>query len=310
VELRIALGRVLEKGAGLPVAFSAKQDSTEVPKDNNGSGTSANDNTSSLEGTPNDDQTSHTNTSFNVSKAQREQHRNHINPLSYHPTLSTHSGNPRATVSSLSSSPWREESRDGTYVEGEASHLSSQTPTDHTRSKKRRRVIAESEGPETAHNLYPVARPRLPVQNAGNRYASSASRAQPPKASTSRSSLLSALTSHNTPLQGPPSTVPLSPEKITQTKLVVRLPPSVGFVPLSLRSCATVSEFYTQVLAVWDIDESNPATVFVNFGWTEGEPMVMRKSEVVFEEFLRTIDEAPCWEEGTKCTVAVTIVVK
>lgn len=38
--------------------------------------------------------------------------------------------------------------------------------------------------------------------------------------------------------------------------------------------------------------------------------MVMRKSDIVFEEFLRTVDEAPCWEEGKRCKVEVEIVVK
>ena len=71
-----------------------------------------------------------------------------------------------------------------------------------------------------------------------------------------------------------------------------------------------MSAFYDSVLDVWDVKESELARVNVGFWWMP-EPMVMVKGRAdVFEWFLEKVEEAPCREDGLRCTVDVELVLK
>lgn len=96
---------VREDFATTTIAFLANEDSTGISKDKKNNESSGNDKTSPSERTLDENQTRHMETSIKVPIAQREKHRNHLNPVSHHPTPLPESSkqveNLRATVFSL-----------------------------------------------------------------------------------------------------------------------------------------------------------------------------------------------------------------
>lgn len=200
---------------------------------------------------------------------------------------------------------------DAGYIDEETSDVPSDAPASCTRSRKRNRTSERIE-PKNLHS--PIHQPQLKVRNAKKLRLSSASDAKLPTSSTSNIKTSNARSSDISPSSSPnPShpTFSLPPHKIAQTTLRVRLSPSTEFVPLGLRSCITIPTFYASIVDAWDVTDWRLARVKVTFEWLPGQTMVIKRSPVdVLEEFLRTIDEAPCWEEGKRCKIDIEIVVK
>ena len=200
-----------------------------------------------------------------------------------------------------------EQLHDADYTDEELSKLPPGVPSNHTRSKKSKPVIVENDESDELDNAAP------PTKTVVRGFRSTRPTSGPfPTPSVSKSSHTSTVVCQVSP---PPPTFSLPSHKIHQTTLHVRLvAPSTGFVPLRLRSCVTVDKFFTSVLGVWDIEETNLVRINIRFDWMPAEmPMVMKKSPAdVFELFLETIDEAPCWARGgpEKCKVDVEVVAK
>ena len=117
--------------------------------------------------------------------------------------------------------------------------------------------------------------------------------------------------------EAPASLPTLTPYKQTHTTLrATRDSNIIGFVPLRLLSCMTMSTLFSSVIAAsghreceepikclmavfdWKDDSDVYKTIYIDKG-TQGS----------FEIFLEIIDEAPCWKEkGGKCGIAVEIV--
>ena len=115
-----------------------------------------------------------------------------------------------------------------------------------------------------------------------------------------------------------PSFLPsLTLYKQTYTTLrVTRDSNIIGFVPLRLLSCMTMSTLFNSVIAASGHRECEEPIkcLMVVFDWKHEydvyKTMYIDKGTLgSFEIFLEMIDEAPCWkEEGAKCGIAVEIV--
>ena len=185
--------------------------------------------------------------------------------------------------------------------------LFNRTPT----KNKRKREHSESGVLDDAlYNATPQTQPKAQVTRKTKPVLQ---RSHLPNSTTAQPPLLSPLSSQTSPPLESSFTFTLPADKITQTILLVSqsLSPN-DFIPLSLRSCMTMNTFFTSVLDASDIEEPNLEKVKVSFAWTPGKKLVMKRSlaDIFFEEFLRTIDEAPCWNEGKRCKVNVEIFVK
>ena len=90
----------------------------------------------------------------------------------------------------------------------------------------------------------------------------------------------------------------------------------IGFVPLRLVTCMTMSTLFSSVIAASGHreDEEPIQCLMAVFDWLDDRNVyktmyIDKGTQGSFEIFLEIIDEAPCWkEEGGKCGVAVEIV--
>lgn len=121
----------------------------------------------------------------------------------------------------------------------------------------------------------------------------------------------------NLPNQAPTSIPDLTPYKQTYTILrVTRDTNVIGFVPLRLRACMTMSALFSSAIAASGYREQNEPIkcLMVVFDWKDEHDVfktmyIDRETEGSFEIFLEIIDDAPCWkDEGGKCGIAVEIV--
>ena len=109
----------------------------------------------------------------------------------------------------------------------------------------------------------------------------------------------------------------LTPYKQTHTTLrVTRDSNIIGFVPLRLLSCMSMSTLFSSVVKASGHKESEESIkcLMVVFDWKAEHDIyktiyIDKDTEGSFEIFLEIIDEAPCWkEDGEKCGVAVEII--
>ena len=121
----------------------------------------------------------------------------------------------------------------------------------------------------------------------------------------------------NSHTQTPTSLPTLTLYKQTHTTLrVTRDSNIIGFVPLRLLSCMTMSAlFISAVAASGHREQDEPIKcLMVVFDWKDENDVyktmyIDKGTEGSFEIFLEIIDEAPCWkDEGAKCGIAVEIV--
>ena len=122
---------------------------------------------------------------------------------------------------------------------------------------------------------------------------------------------------HQTQIQEPSSLPTLAPHK--QKNAILRATRDsnvIGFVPLRLSACMTMSTLFGSVVAASGHreDQEPIKCVMATFDWKEESDLyktiyINRETEGSFEIFLELIDEAPCWnEEGGKCGIAVEVV--
>lgn len=105
--------------------------------------------------------------------------------------------------------------------------------------------------------------------------------------------------------------------KQTHTTLrVTRDSNIIGFVPLRLRTCMTMSALFSGVIAASGYREDGEPIkcLMAVFDWKDETDLyktiyVEKGTEGSFEIFLEIIDEAACWkDEGGKCGIAVEVV--
>ena len=122
---------------------------------------------------------------------------------------------------------------------------------------------------------------------------------------------------HQTQIQEPSSIPTLATHK--QKNAILRATRDsnvIGFVPLRLSACMTMSTLFSSVVAASGHrgEEEPIKCLMATFDWKEESDLyktiyINRETEGSFEIFLELIDEAPCWkEEGGKCGIAIEIV--
>ncbi|KAM0803427.1 hypothetical protein BDR22DRAFT_840852 [Usnea florida] len=199
----------------------------------------------------------------------------------------------------------------------------SSTPPFHPRSRK---------GKETAHATKRVSRrPSQPSQDLSGvssppyetpaHTPSLTGRHQPSQLSISQPSTSHPETSqpetHEAQIEEPSSLPTLAPHK--QKKALLRATRDsnvIGFVPLRLSACMTMSALFNSVVAASGHreDQDSIKCLMATFDWKEESDLyktiyINKETEGSFEIFLELIDEAPCWkEEGGKCGIAVEVV--
>ena len=196
-------------------------------------------------------------------------------------------------------------------IDDEFPDTSPEAPVTRTRPRKRTRPILECEDSDS-DELYGVS-PRAQKRKSEKSHDPSQPQASLPTISPSGFSQREPRAPSASMPRRSSSNFTLPADKVTRTTLLVShsLSPD-DFIPLSLRSCMTIKTFFTSILDAADIKESDLERVKVSFGWMPGKKLVMKQSlaDIFFEEFLRTIDEAPCWDEGKRCKVDVEVFVK
>ena len=118
--------------------------------------------------------------------------------------------------------------------------------------------------------------------------------------------------------QDPASLPTLTPHKQKHTTLrVTRDSNIIGFVPLRLLTCMSMSTLFSSVVAASGRKECEEPIkcLMVVFDWKDEHDVyktiyIDKGTQGSFEIFLEIIDEAPCWkeEDGGKCGVAVEII--
>lgn len=115
----------------------------------------------------------------------------------------------------------------------------------------------------------------------------------------------------------PPTEPAISIYKQMRTTLQVYLSTGMRFVPVKLRSCMTVSTFFSTILAACDLEnqEGQVAGVTAHFEWLQDRDAMVIKKGIPdsFAEFLEVVDEAPCWSSGAKrvrCYVTIAVSLK
>ena len=122
---------------------------------------------------------------------------------------------------------------------------------------------------------------------------------------------------HQTQTQEPTSLPTLAPHK--QRNAILRATRDsnvIGFVPLRLTACMTMSTLFSSVVAASGHreDQEPIKCLMATFDWKEESDLyktiyINRETEGSFEIFLELIDEAPFWtEQGGKCGIAVEVV--
>jgi hypothetical protein len=107
----------------------------------------------------------------------------------------------------------------------------------------------------------------------------------------------------------------LSDYKLENTLLLITLNTNeYGLVPIKLRSCPTMAEFFTLMLRAWDLEgrEEQVMAVAVQVPWEGTDKVIVVKKNLAdtFEVMMEKIDGAPCWAAGTVCEVAVKIILQ
>ena len=116
-----------------------------------------------------------------------------------------------------------------------------------------------------------------------------------------------------TPTESSSMLFSLDPNKLSRTTL--RITNSNTFTPLKLRSCSNISALFTKVLDICGLTahKDTVEALKLTFDWfpedaEERTVLLKERYEDSFEFFLETVDEAPCWADGGKCTVSVEVV--
>lgn len=117
--------------------------------------------------------------------------------------------------------------------------------------------------------------------------------------------------------QAPSSLPTLTLYKQTHTTLrATRDSNIIGFVPLRLLTCMTMSTLFSSVIAASghrECDEPIKCLMAI-FDWKEDSDVyktiyIDKGTEGSFEIFMEIIDEAPCWkDEGGRCGIAIEVV--
>lgn len=135
----------------------------------------------------------------------------------------------------------------------------------------------------------------------------------PPSTSSQQNSRVSTPTSFNP--QSTHSSSFLASHKQSRTTLFIAIPLSHDMVPLKLRSCMTISSFFTSVLAICaQPGQEIVSGIRATFDWKHEKDVdkaILLKVDFpdTFEVFLEIIDGAPCWEEeGGRCGVGLEVV--
>ena len=111
----------------------------------------------------------------------------------------------------------------------------------------------------------------------------------------------------------------LSSEKQARTTLIVRVSPSLEFLPLKLSERLTSQTFYPEILSAWKIPTESVAKVTVTFPWMDPDDtmrtmLINDHVEGCFAHLIEQVDEAPSWAEAQagkgKCLLDVNIVLK
>ncbi|KAL9069759.1 MAG: hypothetical protein Q9161_005344 [Pseudevernia consocians] len=107
----------------------------------------------------------------------------------------------------------------------------------------------------------------------------------------------------------------LASHKQSHTTLFIAIPLSTDTVPLKLRSCMTLSSFFTSVLAICAQPGQDVVSgIRATFDWKldkDFDRAILLKQDFpdTFEVFLEIVDGAPCWgEQGGRCGVGVEVV--
>lgn len=113
------------------------------------------------------------------------------------------------------------------------------------------------------------------------------------------------------------SFIGLSAHQLLNTILHVSLPPRPDFVPIRLRSCNTMDNFFTSISKAFDIQkhEHNLKTVRVTFDWMSKNDknrswLVKKNVDDSFEIFLECVSTANIWADGGTAIVHVEILTK
>lgn len=121
------------------------------------------------------------------------------------------------------------------------------------------------------------------------------------------------MTPLTTPIESSSMVFTLAPHKLARTTL--RIADSQTFTPLKLRSCSNISAVFTKVLDICGLTASKDTVeaLKLTFDWfpegsDERTMLLKERYEDSFEFFLETVDEAPCWTDGGKCTVGIEVV--
>lgn len=99
-------------------------------------------------------------------------------------------------------------------------------------------------------------------------------------------------------------------------RTILRILHSGSFIPLKLRSCATISSLFDTVKDLCGLNYTGEQiqTLKVIFTWiSEGDSnrsiLLKEQYKDSFEFLLETVDEAPCWESDSgRCTVDIEVV--
>ena len=115
------------------------------------------------------------------------------------------------------------------------------------------------------------------------------------------------------------SSIVLPPQKQVRTTLIVRVAPSLDYLPLKLSECMTPQTFYNKALGVWEIPREKVAKMTVTFTWMDPKDtmrtMVMNSQvEGCFPHLIEQVDDAPSWAEAPegrgKCILDVNILLR
>ena len=125
---------------------------------------------------------------------------------------------------------------------------------------------------------------------------------------------------HATPKPSIPE-MSMSTKKQNNTTLWISIPSSIDAVPMTLRSCRTMSSLFHSVFKICGLAEGlqqqqdkvlglrTTLEWTHNLGGVKKYLMLKRDFEDSFDVFLRIIDALPCWEqEGGCCSVAIEVV--
>lgn len=156
-----------------------------------------------------------------------------------------------------------------------------------------------------------------------NRAGSSSAQSHP---SPEPSKILNLNTQSSSTQETPTSSIPgtsMSTKKQNNTTLWISIPSSTDAVPMTLRSCMTMSSLFHSVFKICGLAEGQQqrqqqekvSGLRTTLQWTHNVGgvkkylMLKRDFEDSFDVFLRIIDALPCWEqEGGCCSVAIEVV--